>query len=115
MTTTVNALTPEPAGSTTTPYGGPTTDARPEEDLIRAEIPGTVLEVTVTVGDRVPEGGVVAVLESMKMEIPVIAESAGTVTRVAVAEGWTVRMGDVVAVSLPDGEPTEENTAHDPA
>jgi acetyl-CoA carboxylase biotin carboxyl carrier protein len=115
MTTTVSAVTPEPASSTGTPYGGPTTDARPEEDLIRAEIPGTVLEVTVTVGDRVTAGGIVALLESMKMEIPVIAETSGTVTRVAVAEGWTVRLGDVVAASLPDGAPTEENTAHDPA
>ena len=115
MTTTVSALTPEPAGSTTTTDGEPTAATGPEEDLIRAEIPGTVLEVTVTVGDRVTAGGGVALLESMKMEIPVIAESAGTVTKVAVAEGWTVRMGDVVAASLPDGTPTEENTAHDPA
>ncbi|WP_084215861.1 biotin/lipoyl-binding carrier protein [Pseudonocardia spinosispora] len=111
MTTTVNALTPDPAGSTTRTDG----TTRPEEDLIRAEIPGTVLEVTVTVGDRVPTGGVVALLESMKMEIPVIAESAGTVTRIAVAEGWTVRTGDIVAASLPDGAPTEEHSAHDPA
>jgi len=115
MTTTVSALTPEPADSMTTADGDTTGATRPEEDLIRAEIPGTVLEVTVTVGDRVAAGGVVALLESMKMEIPVIAETSGTVTKVAVAEGWTVRMGDVVAASLPDGAPTEENTAHDPA
>jgi acetyl-CoA/propionyl-CoA carboxylase, biotin carboxylase, biotin carboxyl carrier protein len=115
MTTTISALTPGPAGSTTATDGEATAAIDAEEDLIRAEIPGTVLEVTVTVGDRVTAGGVVALLESMKMEIPVIAETSGTVTKVAVAEGWTVRMGDVVAASLPDGAATEEITAHDPA
>jgi biotin carboxyl carrier protein len=108
MTTTISALTPEPAGSAR-PTGGPGTAATgPDEHLIQAEIPGTVLEVTVTVGDRVPAGGVVAFLESMKMEIPVIAEYAGTVTRVAVVQGGTVQIGDVVATSVPDGAPGAE-------
>ena len=57
-------------------------DARsrdPSEDRIRAEIAGTVLRIKIAVGDQVADGDVVAVLESMKMEIPVVAEVAGTV------------------------------------
>ncbi|HEY1968881.1 MAG TPA: biotin/lipoyl-binding carrier protein [Pseudonocardia sp.] len=108
MTTTISALTPEPADAASPTDGARTTATRGEEEIIRADIPGTVLEVTVTVGDRVPAGGVVALLESMKMEIPVIAETTGTITRVAVTEGGTVQIGDVVATSVPDGESSRE-------
>jgi biotin carboxyl carrier protein len=103
MTTTTGAQAPDPMRAGTATDIGSNATAESEESLIRTEIPGTVLEVTVVVGDRVQAGGVVALLESMKMEIPVIAEAAGTVTRVAVAEGDTVQLGDVIAVSPADG------------
>ena len=45
-------------------------------------------------GDAVDVGDIVVLLESMKMEIPVIAEAAGTVTAVKVAEGDVVQEGD---------------------
>ncbi|MDQ4051259.1 MAG: biotin/lipoyl-binding carrier protein [Actinomycetota bacterium] len=55
-----------------------------------------VLFVPVAVDDTVAEGDTVVLLESMKMEIPVIAESGGTVRAVVVAPGDVVQEGDVL-------------------
>ncbi|MBU2073659.1 MAG: biotin/lipoyl-binding carrier protein, partial [Actinobacteria bacterium] len=55
-----------------------------------------VLEVAVAAGEHVEVGDTVVLLESMKMEIPVIAERAGTVTAVKVATGDVVQEGDVL-------------------
>ena len=65
---------------------------------IRAEMAANVWKVNVAVGDQVEVGQTVAVLESMKMEIPVESPVAGTVTEVRVAPDDRVRDGDVVAV-----------------
>jgi len=62
-----------------------------------------VLRVEVAVGDRVAEGDIVALLESMKMEIPVIAETAGTIARIAVAENSNVQVHDVIATTVLGG------------
>ena len=64
---------------------------------LRSEVTGTVWKVEKAVGDRVGDGDVVMILESMKMEIPVEAEDDGTIESVTVAEGDTVSEGDVVA------------------
>jgi acetyl-CoA carboxylase biotin carboxyl carrier protein len=60
---------------------------------VDAHITGTVWTVDVAVGDVVEEGGVVAVLESMKMEMPVEAEEAGTVVELLCAPGDAVTEG----------------------
>lgn len=65
---------------------------------VRAELPAKVWRVSVAVGDAVAEGDTVAILESMKMEIPVLAESSGTVESVAVAEGDDVQPGALLVV-----------------
>jgi acetyl-CoA carboxylase biotin carboxyl carrier protein len=52
---------------------------------LRSEVTGTVWKVEKAVGDRVEEGDVVMILESMKMEIPVEAEGAGVITAIHVA------------------------------
>jgi acetyl-CoA carboxylase biotin carboxyl carrier protein len=65
---------------------------------IRAEMVASVLSVLVGDGAPVAGGDPVVLLESMKMEIPVVAEGAGTVRSVAVAVGDTVRRGDLIAV-----------------
>lgn len=65
---------------------------------IRAEMVGTVLSVVAREGDRVVDGDTLLVLESMKMEIPVLAECTGTVSRIAVQAGAVVQSGDLVAV-----------------
>jgi acetyl-CoA carboxylase biotin carboxyl carrier protein len=65
---------------------------------IRAEMAATVWKVVAAEGDTVGPDDVLLVLESMKMEIPVLAEAAGTVSSLPVAEGALVREGDVLAV-----------------
>ena len=65
---------------------------------IQAEMVANVWQVVAEEGDDVVEGDTVLVLESMKMEIPVLAETAGVVAEVKVAEGDVVREGDVLAV-----------------
>ena len=65
---------------------------------IEAHITGTVWKIEVTVGDAVAEGDTVAILESMKMEMPVEAEDEGTVKEIVVAEGQAVSEGDTLIV-----------------
>src|SRR5882672_7225513 len=65
---------------------------------IRAEMVANVMSVVVAPGARVSDGDTLVILESMKMEIPVITEVPGTVTSVEVAEGDVVQSGDLIAV-----------------
>ena len=64
---------------------------------IRAEMVANVWKVVVAAGDSVEDGDTLVILESMKMEIPVLAEAAGTVTALHVGEGDVVQEGDVIA------------------
>ncbi len=64
---------------------------------IRSEIAANVWQVTVEVGATVQPGDTVAILESMKMEIPVESAVAGTVTAVHVAPNDRVAEGDLIA------------------
>ena len=65
---------------------------------IPAHITGTVWKIECEVGDEIAEGDVVAILESMKMEMPVEAEDAGTVVEIRCAEGQSVSEGDTLVV-----------------
>ena len=62
-----------------------------------AEMVGSVAKVLVADGAEVHDGDTLLLLESMKMEIPVVAEESGTVSGL-VAEGAVVQQGDVLAV-----------------
>lgn len=64
---------------------------------IRAEMVANVWRVVVAEGDRVDDGDTLVILESMKMEIPVVAEGPGSVTKLHVAEGDVVQEGDLIA------------------
>jgi biotin carboxyl carrier protein len=64
---------------------------------IHAEMVSSVWKVLVEPGAQVAAGDTLVILESMKMEIPVLAESAGTVTALHVGEGDVVQEGDVIA------------------
>ncbi len=65
---------------------------------IPAHITGTVWKIECNVGDAVAEGDTVAVLESMKMEMPVEAEDEGTVKEILCEEGQAVSEGDTLVV-----------------
>ena len=65
---------------------------------VKAELVGNVWKVEAKAGDEVAEEDVLIILESMKMEIPVVAPVAGTVKEIRVKEKDVVREGQVVAV-----------------
>jgi acetyl-CoA carboxylase biotin carboxyl carrier protein len=65
---------------------------------VRAEMVANVWKIVASEGAEVEDGDTLVILESMKMEIPVLAEIAGTVSRLAVAEGDVVQEGDLIAV-----------------
>jgi acetyl-CoA carboxylase biotin carboxyl carrier protein len=65
---------------------------------VRAELPGTVAELLVHAGTVVAPGDRLVLLDSMKMEIPVLAPRSGTVRRVVVGPGDRLQQGDLVAV-----------------
>ena len=65
---------------------------------VRAEMVANVWRVVVTEGDSVGGGDTLVILESMKMEIPVVAEEPGNLVKLHVAEGDVVQEGDLIAV-----------------
>jgi len=60
---------------------------------VNAHITGTVWKITVQVGDAVTEGQTVAILESMKMEMPVESPAAGKVSAIIAKEGQPIEEG----------------------
>ena len=65
---------------------------------IRAEMVANVWRVLVSEGDQVEDGDTLVILESMKMEIPVLAENTGVVSKLHVAEGDVVQEDELIAV-----------------
>ena len=65
---------------------------------IKSEITGSVWKILKGPGDGVEEEDSLMILESMKMEIPVLAEAKGTVVEIRVKEGDAVAEGQVLAV-----------------
>jgi acetyl-CoA carboxylase biotin carboxyl carrier protein len=65
---------------------------------IRAEMVANIQLVVVAEGDHVAEGDMLVILESMKMEIPVVTESSGVISRLHVAMGDVVQEDDLIAV-----------------
>jgi acetyl-CoA carboxylase biotin carboxyl carrier protein len=64
---------------------------------VRAEMVANVWKVLVSEGDHVDDGDTLVILESMKMEIPVLAEESGTVAKLYVAEGDVVQEDEMIA------------------
>jgi acetyl-CoA carboxylase biotin carboxyl carrier protein len=65
---------------------------------VRAEMVANVWKVVAAEGEQVSDGTTLVILESMKMEIPVLAEAPGMITKLAVAEGDVVQEGDLIAI-----------------
>jgi glutaconyl-CoA decarboxylase len=68
------------------------------KETIEVPITGKIISVNVKAGDAVNEGDVICVLESMKMENPILTPVNGTVTEVHVIEDQVVKPGEVIAV-----------------
>ena len=80
------AAAPKPAAAAPAGAGSP----------IKAPLPGTIIDIKVSVGQQVSVGDVVLVLEAMKMQNNIEAEFAGTVTSITVKQGDTVMEGFVL-------------------
>jgi len=65
---------------------------------IKAPMGGKVIKLSVNVGDKIAEDDEVAVLEAMKMEMPILSEEDGTVAEIKVEAGQTVEAEQVIAV-----------------
>ena len=74
------------------------TMARSNSLEIVSELVANVLSIDVAIGDHVEAGDTVVLLESMKMEIPMLAERAGVVTAIRVTVGDVVQDSDVLVV-----------------
>ncbi len=68
----------------------------PKTAEVVAEMVANVMKVVVSPGDRLAAGDAVVLLESMKMEIPVLTETGGTVASVKVSAGDVVQEGDIL-------------------
>jgi acetyl-CoA carboxylase biotin carboxyl carrier protein len=65
---------------------------------VRAEMVANVWKILVAEGDSIEEGDTLVILESMKMEIPVLAEDPGVISQLKVVEGDVIQEGDLIAV-----------------
>ena len=68
---------------------------------IRSVVTGTVYQIEVTAGDQVKLGDDLVIVESMKMEIPVLATEAGTIAEFTTEETEPVSEGQVVVILEP--------------
>lgn len=57
------------------------------DEIVLSEVTGTVWKIEMAVGDQVDEDDQIMILESMKMEIPVLATASGTIAEILVGEG----------------------------
>lgn len=96
-----NEPSPEKRPSPVTPNPGPANPApkaSSEPGIIAAPMPGVVLEITVTVGQKVKRGDVVVRIEAMKMENDIFAPVDGTIKEIKVQKGTQVQEHDVLIV-----------------
>jgi acetyl-CoA carboxylase biotin carboxyl carrier protein len=68
------------------------------EIRVKSEISGSVWKVEVEIGDRVDEDTPLVILESMKMEIPLLAPEAGVVKEIRVREGDPIAEGEIAVI-----------------
>jgi len=65
---------------------------------VKSEIAGNVWKIQAKPGDRIEADGEIVILESMKMEIPVLSPKAGTIREIKVSEGEAIDEGRLVAI-----------------
>ena len=68
------------------------------QEIVEAPIPGKILTVQVSNGSQVKEGDVICLLESMKMENPILTPVSGVIKELKVSPGQFVQTGAVIAV-----------------
>ena len=90
---------PQPKPAAPAPAPAPAPAAAPVGgNKINSPLPGSVISVAVKEGQAVKKGDTLLVLESMKMENPILSDCDGTVTKIAVAAGQSVMQDDLLVV-----------------
>lgn len=89
------AAAPAPAAAAA-PAAAPATGGKEGNIKVTAPMPGTVLDIKVTIGQSVKENQVAIILEAMKMENEIVVPGAGTVSSINVSKGDSVNSGDVM-------------------
>lgn len=65
---------------------------------ITAPMAGKVIDIKVSVGDSVQEDDEVAIIEAMKMEMPILTYTNGTVKEIKVEKGASVEADQVIII-----------------
>ncbi len=68
------------------------------QEIVEVPLTGKIISVDVKLGDVIKEGDVLCILESMKMENPILAPVGGTVTKIGLSPGQVVSTGGLVAI-----------------
>ena len=80
------------------PAPAPAAAALAAGEVVKSPMPGNILKINVTLGQKVKEGDVLIVLEAMKMENEIVAPKAGSVAQIAVSKGQVVETGSPLVV-----------------
>ena len=88
-----NADAPKVAEQKHTPVDA---SQKPSSKTIKSPLPGNVFKVLVGTGDKFEEGDVLMILESMKMENNILAETSGTIVKINAPEGKAVLQDEVL-------------------
>jgi biotin carboxyl carrier protein len=95
----VAAAAPAPVAAAPAPAAAPKAAPAAAGSIeVTAQVPGKVFKIVANVGQAVKAGDSIIILESMKMEIPVVAPEDGTVLAVNTTKGSSVNPGDALAV-----------------
>jgi biotin carboxyl carrier protein len=68
------------------------------QEIVEVPITGKIISVQVKPGDKVKEGDTLCILESMKMENPILAPVDGTITEVGITAEQVVKPGETIAI-----------------
>ena len=68
------------------------------QETIEVPITGKIISINVKVGDEIKEGDILCLLESMKMENPILAPVDGTIAQIGITVDQIVKPGDIVAI-----------------
>ena len=80
------------------PAPAPAAAALAAGEVVKSPMPGNILKINVTLGQKVKEGDVLIVLEAMKMENEITAPKAGSIAQIAVSKGQVVETGSPLVV-----------------
>ena len=68
------------------------------QEIVEVPMTGKILSIHVKPGDEVKEGDILCILESMKMENPILAPVNGTISQIGVTAEQVVKPGEVIAI-----------------